>query len=130
MSKGRIPCHLIWEDDLHFAFLSIYPFDLPPVRLQELILASQRVARLVDATFDDVGRTALVLEGFGVDHVHAKLYPLHGTRVPQWKPIRSSLRQYFDQYQGYVSSHDGDRASDKVLSALAERIRRQLDRVS
>ncbi|WP_197734991.1 HIT family protein [Photobacterium damselae] len=23
--KGKLPCHKVWEDDKHLAFLSIYP---------------------------------------------------------------------------------------------------------
>jgi histidine triad (HIT) family protein len=61
----------------------------------------------LDLKLKDVGRTAVVFEGFGVDHVHAKLFPLHGTsNMKKWKPIKSNVDKFFDKYEGYVSSHD------------------------
>ncbi len=41
---------------------------------------------------EDVGRTALVFEGFKVAHVHAKLFPLHGTKMKKWKRIEGNVR--------------------------------------
>ncbi len=139
---GTIPSHQIWESDTHLAFLTIFPntegvtvvipkehypsyaFALSDVALTELMLATKKVAQLLDKALTDVGRTALVFEGFGVDHVHAKLYPMHGTEnMEHWKPIESSIDKYFLTYEGYVSSHDYRRADDAELAALAEKIR-------
>lgn len=133
----------MWEDEKHLAFLSIYPntegvavvipkahypsyvFDLPDVVLHDLTAAAQKVAKLLDATLQDVGRTALVYEGFGVDHAHAKLFPMHGTKMPDWRPIKSDINTYFTSYPGYISSHDADQAEDQKLADLAEHIRNQ-----
>ncbi|HRN96737.1 MAG TPA: HIT family protein [Candidatus Levybacteria bacterium] len=139
----KAPAHVIWEDDKHIAFLSIFPntqgvtvvitrehylsyvFDLPDTILQELLLASKKVAKLLDIKLDDVGRTALVFEGFGVDHIHAKLFPMHGTRnMKEWKPIESSVNKYFEKYEGYISSHDYKRADDNKLAELTEKIKK------
>ncbi len=139
--KGEAPCHKIWEDDKHLAFLSIFPntkgvsvvvtkehyssyaFDLSDSVLKELIMAAKKVGKLIDAKFDDVGRTGLIFEGFGVDHVHAKLFPMHGTKMNDWKPLHSDVAKYFEKYEGYISSHDYKRADDKELAELAKRIR-------
>ncbi len=139
---GEIPCHRIWEDDLHLAFLSIFPntegfsvviskkhypsyvFDLPQEVRANLIEAAGKVAKLLDAKFEDVGRTAMIFEGFGVDHVHAKLFPMHGTKMENWQQTNSNVDKYFEKYEGYVSSHDYVRADDEQLAKLAERIRR------
>ena len=139
---GTSPHHLVWESDTHIAFLSIFPntkgttvvipkehyssyaFELPDAVLTDLILATKQVAQLLDAAFDDVGRTAMVFEGYGVDHVHAKLYPMHGTAdLQEWKHIESKIDKYFEQYEGYISSHDHNRANDAELSELAKKIR-------
>lgn len=141
--KEELPSHKVWEDDSHVAFLSIFPntegvtvvipkehyssyaFDLPDTVLSELIIATKKVVRLLDEKLEDVGRTALVFEGFGVDHVHAKLFPMHGTRdMNEWKPIESSVNKYFDVYEGYISSHDYKREDDKKLAQLAKKIRK------
>ncbi len=139
---GKEPAHRVWEDEHHLAFLSIFPntpgvtvvipkihrpsyaFALAESELAALVLAAKKVALLLDACFDDVGRTALVLEGFGIDHVHAKLFPLHGTPKHGWHSIHSTDRTIFERYPGYVASNDGLRADDLVLATLAERVRK------
>ena len=140
--KGEIPCHKIWEDKKHLAFLSIFPntegfsvvaikehlpsyvFDLDDERLAELIVAAKTVGKLIDAKIEDVGRTGLICEGFGVDHAHAKLFPMHGTSdMESWKPMHSKTNKFFEQYEGYLSSHDSERADDKKLAELAKKIR-------
>ena len=88
-----------------------------------MVIATKKVGKLIDAAFDDVGRTGMIFEGFGVDHVHAKLFPMHGTKMKNWKAMSSNINKYFDQYEGYISSHDFKRADDKVLAALAKKIR-------
>ncbi|WP_414166184.1 HIT family protein [Superficieibacter sp. BNK-5] len=142
IAEGKAPCHKIWEDDHHLAFLSIFPntegftvvipkkhypsyaFDLPPQALANLALATQKVAKLLDRAFPNVGRSGMFFEGFGVDHVHSKLSPMHGTGdMTQWKPIEARKTTYFTQYEGYLSSHDCERADDEKLAALAARIR-------
>jgi histidine triad (HIT) family protein len=140
IAAGRAPCHKVWEDERHLAFLTIFPntdgttvvitknhhdsyfADLPTSVRSGLADAAATVARKIDAAFPDVGRTAMVFEGFGVNHIHAKLYPLHGTAMPDWKPIKSEQRKFFTQYEGYVSSHDCGRADDAALAAIAARI--------
>jgi len=140
--KGEAPCHRIWEDEHHLAFLSIFPntegfsvvvpkqhypsyaFDLPDGVLSSLLLATKQVALLLDKAFEDVGRTGMIFEGYGVDHVHAKLFPMHGTGGgSHFQPHRSNVDKYFAQYEGYISSHDWQRASDEDLARLAQHIR-------
>ena len=138
--KGEAPCHKIWEDESHLAFLSIFPntegfsvvitkehyhsyaFNLPDNILEKLVIASKKVAKLLDAKLEDVGRTGMIFEGFGVDHVHAKLFPMHGTKNKEWKPSKSNIKKYFKKYEGYISSHDYEREDDEKLKKLAEKI--------
>lgn len=135
--------HIVAEDDEHLAFLSLFPntqgttvvipkqhypsyaFDLDDEVLQKLVKFSQQVAKKLDTFFDDVGRTAMVFEGFGVDHVHAKLFPMHGTTQTQqqWRAINSSIDHYFDHYPGYISTHDAKQAKHSDLARLAADIR-------
>jgi diadenosine tetraphosphate (Ap4A) HIT family hydrolase len=139
--SGDSPAHKVWEDDQHLAFLSIFPntpgvtvvipkkhypsyvFDLPPDVYANLIQAARTVGKLLDSKLEDVGRTAMVFEGFGVDHAHVKLFPMHGTKMADWKPVHSKINKYFDKYEGYISSHDADRADDAELEALAKKLR-------
>jgi len=140
--SGKLPCHKIWEDENHMAFLSIFPntkgfsvvipkkhypsyaFDLDEDVLKELVIASKKVGKLLDTKLKDVGRTGMIFEGFGVDHIHAKLFPMHGTKdTSKWKEIKSDTNQYFEKYKGYISSNDSNRANDEELSKLAKEIR-------
>lgn len=138
--KGDLPSYKIWEDDEFLAILSIFPntegftvvlskkhfpsyaFDLPDNILSKLILASKKVAKLLDTKLDDVGRTGLIFEGFGVDHIHSKLFPMHGTKNDQWKQRRSNVNKYFKSYEGYISSHDYLRENDQKLAKLAQKL--------
>jgi len=139
---GLSPCHKIWEDKKHIAFLSIFPntegfsvvipkahyssyaFHLPDTVLTDLIIATKKVAHLLDKKLKDVGRTGMIFEGFGVDHVHAKLFPMHGTQQKgDWMRHASSVNKYFKIYEGYISSHDFTRADDAELALLAKKIR-------
>ncbi|MEA3273284.1 MAG: HIT family protein [Patescibacteria group bacterium] len=139
---GELPCHKIWEDEKHLAFLSIFPntegfsvvipkkhyssyaFDLPDEVLQDLIVAAKKVGKLLDEKLGDVGRTGLIFEGFGVDHVHAKLFPMHGTaELKKWKPSETKVNEYFNTYPGYISSHEYKRANEESLKKLSARIR-------
>lgn len=140
--NGESSHHKIWENKKYLAFLSIFPntegvavvipkkhyssyaFGLPDKVLSELIIATKEVAKLLDYKLKDVGRTAMVFEGYGVDHVHAKLFPMHGTaEMKKWRRIESNINKYFKKYEGYISSHDYKRANDKKLAKLAEKIK-------
>jgi diadenosine tetraphosphate (Ap4A) HIT family hydrolase len=140
--KGELPSHKIWENKKHLAFLSIFPntegfsvvipkkhypsyaFDVSDKILADLVVASKKVGKLLDQKLSDVGRTGMIFEGFGVDHLHAKLFPMHGTKSKNWKPRISKIDKYFQRYEGYISSHDCKRASDAKLKRLAEKIKK------
>lgn len=115
IAKGESPAHVVWEDERHIAFLSIFPntpgvtvvitkehhdsyaFALPDEVLTGLVLAAKIVAQKIDAVFEDVGRTGMVFEGFGVNHIHAKLFPLHGTNDSEWKQYASPINSFFEK---------------------------------
>lgn len=134
--------HIIWENETHMAFLSIFPntegasvvipkkhytsyiFDLDDQVITDLILATKKVAKLLDEKLNDVGRTGMIFEGFGVNHIHAKLFPMHGTKdMSDWRPLKSDVGKYFEKYEGYLSSHDFKREDDNKLEKLAMKIR-------
>lgn len=139
--QGEIPSYKVWEDEKHLAFLTIFPntpgftvvivkehydsyaFDLPENVLTDLVLAAKKVGKLIDSKFEDVGRTGMIFEGLGVNHVHAKLFPMHGTKMDEWKALTSGNKTFFDLYPGYISSHDGPRADDAWLAEIAKKIR-------
>lgn len=141
IATGEAPCHKIWEDEKHLSFLTIFPntegfsvvitkdhqpsylFDLEDDVIVGLVKAAKQTAKLIDSKLEDVGRTGMIFEGFGVDHIHAKLFPMHGTKSDQWMQRKSNVDKYFDHYEGYISSHDYKRESDDALAQLAKKIR-------
>ena len=132
---------VIWEDDTHMAFLSRRPntegfsvvipkqhqpsyiFAADDAVITGIVHAAKQAARQIDKAFDDVGRTGMIFEGFGVDHLHAKLFPMHNTKSDEWKQHVSHVDKYFDTYEGYISSHDYGEADQAKLEALAALIR-------
>ncbi len=141
IAQGEAPCHKVWEDEKHLAFLSIFPntegFTVVITKEHQdsyvaavseevadgIFKAARIVARKIDAAFPDVGRTGFMFEGFGVNHLHAKLFPMHGTSDESWRQHKSHEQKFFTVYEGYVSSHDAERADDAQLTEIAERIR-------
>ncbi len=140
--RGDVPCHKVWEDEKHVAFLSIFPntdgvtvvipkqwapsnfTQVEPAVLCDLMRAAQTVARKIEAAFPDVGRVGLIFEGFGVDYLHAKLFPMHGTGdMTQWQPIENARTEYYDTYPGFLSSHDAAQVDDATLARIARKIR-------
>lgn len=140
---GEVPCYKIWEDENHLAFLSIFPntegvtvvipknyapsyfADNDDEVLAALILAAKQVAKLLDEKLPDVGRVALVFEGYGVNYLHAKLFPMHCTIDEAWRPIKSQGLEdiTYDKYPGYISSHDAKLEDVDFLSDLAAYLR-------
>ena len=139
--NGTAPAYKVWEDEKYLAFLTIFPntegftvvvtkdhydsyaFDLPDDVLTGLVLASKKVGKLLDERLDDVGRTGMIFEGFVVNHMHAKLFPMHGTKNDEWKQRVSHIDKFFDKYEGYISSHDYSRADDEWLTRVANKIK-------
>ena len=116
---GTIPCHKVWEDDRHLAFLDINPireghtlvipkshasyvFDLDDADYQSILDTSKTVATRLKDVFQ-VPRIGMAIEGFGVDHVHVHLIPITGV--------------------GQLDPNQAKAADHAELAKLAERIR-------
>lgn len=149
MQAGVTPYHQIWENKDHFAFLSIFPntlgftvvatknhfgsyaFEQTDAILAGLVLATKRVAQILDSYFEDVGRCGMFFEGYGVDHLHSKLFPMHGTgnSLDAWKSQETTVNTaFFDQYPGFLSSNNAGRADDTQLASLASAIRKSVSK--
>ena len=140
--SGKEPCHKVWEDDEHLAFLTIYPntkgatvvipkqhlssyaFAQSDQVLEKLIVATKKVALILDSALDGVGRTGMFLEGYEIDHLHSKLSPMHGNGSgSDFHHIEPTFGPFIEKYQGYLSSHDCERADDSELAAIAQLLR-------
>lgn len=140
IAQGKAEAAKIWEDDEFMAFLDLYPstkgmalvvpkkhypsyaFDMPDDVYARLMLAVKRVALLLDRKLP-VKRTAMVMEGMAIDHVHINVYPMHGLSV-KFKEVLADERILFEKYEGYISTQLGPKADMKELKKLAAKIRR------
>ncbi|CAN5331149.1 hypothetical protein BH09PAT4_BH09PAT4_06790 [soil metagenome] len=136
--SGEIPSWTIWEDDDYLAFLTPfgntpgasvvipkrnlgdYVFDLEPSDYSGLMTASKTVAKLLEKAFN-TPRVALVFEGTGVAHVHAKLYPLHGKLAAETE-VWSSHQEFYPEYIGYISTVEGPKMADDELTRTQQQI--------
>ena len=143
IAKGNSPAHKIWESKTHLAFLSIFPntkgvtvvipkkhlpsyvFDNHDDDISELMKAGKRASSLLVKTFKNSSRVGAVFEGFGINHLHLKLFPLHNT-LGEWQPRISGqdLKKIkYEEYPGYISTHDCERESDELLDEISKAIR-------
>ena len=84
-----------------------------------------KVVKKVSKRLDNVlkvGRNALIFEGTGVPHVHAKLFPLHGY-LGQAMDIDSNSRTFYEEYQGYLTTLGGPKMDDKKLDELRDKLK-------
>ena len=144
---GAEPCHAVYEDEQCLGFLDIFPnteaFSVVITKeclpsdiaradgrvAAGLFEAARRVAAKIVATYDDMDRCAIVFEGMMIDHLHAKVIPLHRTAGVQPSPVPATTARsgrYFEAYPGYVTTEiAASRASDDHLAAVAAKINSQ-----
>lgn len=132
--SGEIPAWKVWENEKFLAFLTPFPntpgltvvipkenvgdylFTLPDTEYQELLEAARTVAKILEKAFT-TPRVALVFEGTGVAHVHAKLIPLHGELAGQ-TDVWSPHTEYNDKYLGYLTTAEGPKMEDSELDRI------------
>lgn len=135
---GTMPSWKVWEDNDYLAFLTPfagtpgqtvvipkqntgdYLFSLEAEAYTGLLAAVKKVAKLLEKAFD-TPRVAMVFEGTGVAHVHAKLYPLHGNLAGETE-VWSKHQEFYPEYVGYISTVEGPRMSDEELTSIQQKI--------
>ncbi len=144
---GAEPCHLVYEDEHHLGFLDIFPnteafsvviakqhlpSDISRASSQAaagLFEATRHVAAKIADAYDDVDRCGIVFEGMMIDHLHAKVIPLHQTADVRPGPepeTTARSHQYFEAYPGYVTTEiAAGRADESHLAAVAAKINSQ-----
>jgi diadenosine tetraphosphate (Ap4A) HIT family hydrolase len=140
MANGKIESAKFWENKEFFAVLDInpnvkgmtlvltkkhypsYAFDLPENVYKRLMVAAKKVAKILDEKLG-VKRTAMIMEGMGIDHAHIKLYPLHGLNK-KFEEMWSKERVYFDRYKGYLTTQLGPKADPKELKKLVDKLKK------
>ncbi|MFA5086231.1 MAG: HIT family protein [Candidatus Paceibacterota bacterium] len=136
--KGEMESVRIWEDKDFIAILDInpntrgvtlvmpkahhdsYAFDMPEKDYSKLMAASRKVAKILEKGLK-VRRVAMVMEGLGINHVHIKLYPLHGLDQ-KFQEMWGKDKIFFNKYEGYISTQIGPRVPIEELKILAKKL--------
>ena len=133
---GEIPSYKVYEDDEFIGILDVFPntkgmtlvipknhydsyaFDMPDDVYGRFLLAAKKLGKVIDEKLK-VERTALVMEGMGVNHAHIKLYPLHGLGS-EFKAIIPDGKKFFENYEGYLTTVMGPKADDAELKKIRD----------
>ena len=136
--EGKMKSWKIWEDDTFLAFLTPFPntpgftvvipktnpgdyvFGLDDENYHALMDAVKTVAKLLERAFDTT-RVALIFEGTGVAHVHAKLIPLHGELASQTN-VWSKDKEFSEEYKGWLTTAEGPKMDDSELNKIQKQI--------
>jgi len=137
--KNEIASHKISENKDFLAILDINPntlgvtlvltkkhypsyvFKMDNKKYSEFLLFTKKVAKLLDKKLK-VKRTAMIMEGMGINHAHIKLYPLHGLKK-EFKETWYPRKIFFKKYRGYISTQIGPRMNDKKLRKIADKLK-------
>jgi len=136
--SGEEKAWKVWEDDNFLAFLTPFPntpgftvvipkenvgdyvFSLDDEKYIEFMEAVKTVANILEKAFD-TPRVALIFEGTGIAHVHAKLIPLHGKLADETN-VWSPHREFNEEYQGWLTTAEGPKMSDDRLDEIQSKI--------
>lgn len=138
IATGKLRAYRIYEDRKYIAFLDIFPniegqavlipkrhassifSEVGDKELASFMSAAKKVSNQLRKKLG-VQRVNLVLEGTGVEHLHAKLYPTAGVRDRE-KVTYEEETVYFPKYEGYLTTLLGPKASDSSLRKVQEKI--------
>lgn len=136
--RNEIPNYRVWESDRFLAFLTPFPntpgvtvvipkrnpgdyvFSMDTNLYIDFMQAVKEVAELLETTLD-VTRVALVFEGTGVAHVHAKLYPLYGELASQ-TDVWSDNTEFVEEYRGWITTLEGPQMDESRLKEIQSQI--------
>ncbi len=97
-----------------------YVFAMDDEEYIGLMNAAKKVAKKIEKGLG-VSRVAMLFEGTGVAHVHAKLIPLHGELASETN-VWSKHQEFYPEYIGYISSVEGPRMDDDKLEEIRKKI--------
>jgi len=140
--NGELPSYKILEDEEHLAFLDIYPivkgqtlvvtkkhfdsyqFNLPDDVYTNLFLFAKKVGKVLEKALG-AKRVFLVVEGMEINHIHIKLYPVYRINSNIAPKTIDALSKDIKEnwYNGYIATLHGERASDKELKEVSEKVK-------
>lgn len=140
--RGEVPSYKVYEDESFLAILDVFPntegmtlvmpkkhfdsdvFEMPEEDYLQLMEVCKKVAKILEKGLN-VKRVAMVMEGMGVNHMHVKLYPLHGLGQ-KFIEMEHPDKVYFEKYQGYITTQLGPKKNAEELERVAEKIKNSI----
>lgn len=137
IAKKEVESAVIYQDEKFIAILDAHPntkgqtlvlikehynsyvFDLPDDLYIDYLKVIKKIATILEKGLS-VKKISVVFEGQGVDHIHAKLYPMHG--VDNSKFGEFSKEVYFEKYPGYITTLIGPFKSLEERKKISEEI--------
>ncbi len=131
---------MIWESKNFFAVLDVFPnyvgntlviskehlpsdlFGLSNQYISKCMIAAKKVTKILKKGLA-VERIAMVMEGQGINHLHIKLYPLHGLKKGKFESIWATQKVFFQKYPGYITTQLGEKIDQKNLLKLINKIK-------
>jgi len=142
IAAGKLPSVKIYEDEKHLVILDLNPntegvslvitkehfdsdaTDMPDNDYSGLMLCAKKAAKILEKGLD-VKRVAIVMEGLGVNHVHIKLYPVHGLNE-KFTEMWATDKIFFEKYAGYISTQIGPEVSIEERQKVADKIKNKV----
>ena len=107
--RGEIPCHRIWEDDSHLAFLDVNPraeghtlvipkhpypeiYTMPDAAFEGLWKAVRTAARLLEER-TGCAKVVTIVIGYDVPHVHVHLLPTNSLAEVPFPPVNREAQR-------------------------------------
>ncbi len=139
INSWEIPSYKIWENEKFIAFLDLYPncegqtlvipkkhydsdlFSIWDKELyKDIILATDEVVQILKQKLA-VQRVGMIVEWLWVNHLHIKLYPMHGLEKERkeniwWETV------FFQEYPGYLTTEIWNQAEAEKLQRIQEKI--------
>lgn len=137
---GKIYSTKVWEDEFCLAILDLFPntegmtvvmtkkhypsyvFDMDEKIYNKFMTGVKKVAQFLDLKLP-VLRTAMVMEGMGVNHAHIKLYPLHGLDK-ECEFLAEKEGVFYDRYPGFITTKRGPQTDRTVLDNIAKKFKK------
>lgn len=137
--EGKVPCVKIWEDRNVIAILDKFPntegmtlvipkkhldsdiFDLDRKDYEEILASTKKIAKKLEKGLN-VQRVAMVCEGMEINHLHIKLYPLHGLKN-KFQEMTHPKKVFFEKYPGYITTQEGRERTMDELKKVAKKIK-------
>lgn len=140
INSGEIPSYKIWENDKFIAILDIFPnckgqtlliskqhydsdlFEIHDKELyKDVILATDEVIQLLKKKLN-IQRVGMIIEGMWVNHLHIKLYPMHGVEWERQQNIWWE-KVFFNEYPWYITTEVGEQANFEELANIQKQIK-------